>query len=202
MFFIIITLINLKFIEAISLPLKFISNPLAQTAPVIEVSLIKARQNNPLPYLPTEEEIYGHFCREVPVGTGIPGFQPGMRKNQVLQMFGTPAEILPGYWQDTIAVSYDLIPDRVSLGFLFDKESHILRQTEAAFANSVKLKTVLATLNSMLGCQLNEEIKQGLKKVWQNKNSQYQFNLDALEGVMHWEERDRLYIGIWQQDLH
>lgn len=202
MFLIIITLINLKLIELISLPLKFFSTPLTKPVPAMEAVLIKAVQSKPLPYLPTEEEIYGSLCREIPIGTGIPGFQPGIKKNQVLQMFGAPAEILPGYWQDTIAVSYDLIPDRVSLGFLFDKESQILRQTEAAFANSVKLKTVVATLNSMLGCQLNEEIKQGLKRVWQNKDSQYQFNLNTLEGVMHWEERDRLYIGIWQQDLH
>ncbi len=197
MFFLIIALIDLQPIELLSFRLNY-----NQPALATEAALIKAINNQPLPYLPTEEEIYENFCQEVPVGIGIPGFKPGINKNQVLQMFGTPAKILPGYWQDTIAVSYDLIPDRVSLGFLFDKESKILRQTEAAFANSVKLKTVIATLNSMLGCEINEEIKEGLRKVWQDKNSQYGFNLNTLEGIVQWEERNRLYIGIWQQDLH
>ncbi|MGC1248426.1 MAG: hypothetical protein WA865_19620, partial [Spirulinaceae cyanobacterium] len=195
MFFLIIALTNLQLAELLSSRLNLFSTPFNQPALAPEVVLIKARNNKPLPYLPTEEEIYENFCQEVPVGIGIPGFKPGIKKQQVLQMFGTPAEILPGYWQDTIAVSYDLIPNRVSLGFLFDKESKVLRQTEAAFANSVKFKTVLATLNSMLGCQLNEEIKQGLRQVWQDKNSQYYFNLNTLEGIVHWEKRDRLYIG-------
>ena len=61
-------------------------------------------------------------CDEIPSGYGIPGFKPGIDKNQVFQMFGTPAKIETGYWPNTQAVFYHLIPNRVSLGFLFDKK--------------------------------------------------------------------------------
>lgn len=148
-------------------------------------------------------------CRSEPIGLGIPGFQPGIHRDRVMQMFGVPNKMLPGYWPNTHAVSYELIPNQVSLGFLFDKDSQLLRQTEAAFTPNVQTEIVLGTLNSMLGCQLNPEITSGFQRVWQGEIRSYSFSLGSLNGAIHWERRegdipqgDRIYIGIWEAGLH
>ncbi len=150
-------------------------------------------------------------CRKEPIGLGIPGFQPGIHQEAVFRMFGYPSKMLPGYWPNTQAVSYDLIPDQVSLGFLFDRQSLLLRQTEASFAQTVNAEIILGTLNSMLGCQLTEEIALGFQQVWQGQVRQYQFTLGPLKGAIEREssptspgvhEGDRVYIGIWQDGLH
>ncbi|HBL57760.1 MAG TPA: hypothetical protein DDZ80_04190 [Cyanobacteria bacterium UBA8803] len=141
-------------------------------------------------------------CKTVPTGVGIPGFQPGIAKTAVLQMLGTPTGTAQGYWPNTRAVYYELIPEQVSLGFLFDKNSERIRQTEASFTPGVDSQTVLLTLNGMLGCKLNEQIQQGLEQVWQQKTKQFSFRLNYLEGVIERQKGDRIYIGIWEADLH
>ena len=141
-------------------------------------------------------------CRDVPDGVGIPAFQPGIEKNDVLRMLGVPTGTSRGYWPNTRAVFYELIPDQVSLGFLFDRKSERIRQTEASFTGGVDSRIVLLTLNGMLGCKLNDKIEQGLEQVQQGESRRYFFQLDSLKGVIERQKGDRLYIGIWEADLH
>lgn len=141
-------------------------------------------------------------CRNAPTGIGIPGFQPGIEKKDVMRMLGTPSKTSRGYWPNTRAVSYELIPEQVSLGFLFDKSSERIRQTEASFTSEVDAQLVVLMLNGMLGCKLNQEIQQGLQQVQQKLSQQYSFSLNSLQGVIEWQQGNRLYIGIWESDLH
>jgi hypothetical protein len=141
-------------------------------------------------------------CRDIPDGIGIPAFQPGIVKNDVIRMLGIPTGTSRGYWPNTRAVFYDLIPDQVSLGFLFDRYSERIRQTEASFTGEVDSQIVMLTLNGMLGCKLNDQIQQGLQQVWQGTSQQFSFRLNTLKGVIEWQKGDRLYIGIWEEDLH
>lgn len=167
-----------------------------------------ATKPSTLPGVPAEllspdlEVIVEKSCHEVPSGLGIPGFQPGIHKNDVLRLLGTPSISSSGYWPNTRAISYELVPDKVSLGFLFDKKSERIRQTEAAFATMVAPQVMMLTLNGMLGCKLNEPIKQGLAKVQQREYRQYSFSLGQLKGLIERDKRDRIYIGIWEKDLH
>ncbi|MGQ4645783.1 hypothetical protein [Lyngbya aestuarii] len=151
---------------------------------------------------PPVREIIDNQCREVPTGIGIPAFQPGIAKKHVVRILGVPTGNLSGYWPNTRAVFYELIPEEVSLGFLFDKQSEVIRQTEASFAMEVDFQIVLLTLNGMLGCRLNEEIKHGLQQVWQKNSPKYYLSLDSLKGVIEWKKKNYLYIGIWEADLH
>jgi hypothetical protein len=148
------------------------------------------------------EQIIDEQCRDLPTGDGIPAFQPGIGKNDVLRMLGMPTGTSGGYWPNTRAVFYELIPEQVSLGFLFDKRSERIRQTEASFTAEVDSKVVLLTLNGMLGCKLNSQIEQGLEQVRQGQSRQYSFSLHTLKGVIERQRGDRLYIGIWEADLH
>lgn len=163
--------------------------------------------SNPVLFPPkSSEESVGDLierqCREFPSGIGVPAFQPGISKKDVLQMLGVPTKSSRGYWPNTRAVSYELIPNQVSLGFLFDQNSERIRQTEAAFTPQVDSQLVVLTLNGMLGCKLNSEIQQGLQQVQQRVSRQYFFTLDSLKGVIEWQKGNRLYIGIWEAGLH
>lgn len=151
---------------------------------------------------PAIGELIQTQCQDVPSGVGIPAFQPGIVKDDVMKMLGVPNRTTRGYWPNTLAVSYELVPEQVSLGFLFDKNSQRIRQTEASFTRKVDTDVVLLTLNGMLGCRINDQITEGLQQVWQRESWHYNFKLDTLEGVIHWDKRDRLYIGIWEADLH
>ncbi len=174
----------------------------------IQSSLWVSSAPSPLPletlevFPPPLGELIETQCRDVPTGVGIPGFQPGIAKSDVFRMLGTPTGTARGYWPNTGAVYYELIPDQVSLGFLFDRQSERIRQTEASFTPGVDSQTVLLTLNGMLGCKLNQQIQQGLEQVWQRKSQQFSFRLDYLKGVIERQKSGRLYIGIWEADLH
>ncbi len=82
---------------------------------------------------PAIGELIQTQCQEVPSGIGIPAFQPGIIKDDVMRMLGVPNKTTRGYWPNTLAVSYELIPEQVSLGFLltktlngFAKRKHLL----------------------------------------------------------------------------
>lgn len=182
-------------------PLLFPSGALPQTF------FLSAHSSGLLPTFSEDaEQALGHLiereCREAPSGIGIPAFQPGIEKKDVLRMLGTPNKTSRGYWSNTRAVSYELIPDQVSLGFLFDRQSERIRQTEASFTSQADSQLIVMTLNGMLGCKLTQEIQQGLQQVQQKLSHQYSFSINSLKGVIEWQKGDRIYIGIWEADLH
>lgn len=184
--------------------------------PIKPVSITPSPQRQKSIYFsPLElEELISDRCQNVPDGEGVPAFQPGIHRDDVLRILGTPARTTSGYWSNTRAISYNLIPDRVSLGFLFDQKSQRIRQTEASFTTQVNPRLVEVTLNGMIGCKLNDRIQQGLQQVWLGQSRRYFFTVDSLKGVIENEvigtppppaiasQRHRLYIGIWEADLH
>ncbi len=152
--------------------------------------------------LPTVLQAIAKKCDKLPSGFGVPGFRPGVKKNNVFEMLGTPNFSTSGYWKNTHAVSYQLIPDQVSLGFLFDNNTGRIRQTEVAFSPNVEPDIMLITVNGMLGCKLNEKITTGLQQVKLKNRPNYSFKLNGLRGVIEWQGKDKIYIGVWQSDLH
>lgn len=198
--------------------LTFFSLPAQALSPQVTIEktlFASASRNLPVENLeiipPPLGEIADNSCHDLPTGVGIPGFRPGIHKNDVIRMLGVPARSSSGYWPNTRAVSYELIPEQVSLGFLFDKKSQKIRQTEASFASGVSDELVLPTFKAMLGCQMEERIQEGLQQVRQKKIRRFNFTLEKLKGVIEQEGRDsakpsakgdRIYIGIWEADLH
>jgi len=141
-------------------------------------------------------------CSERPDGFGFPGFPPGSSRSAVEQMLGTPAEELPGYWSNTIALVYQLVPGQVSLGLLFDQNTQILAQTEASFDVEMGIDALFNTFNTMIGCRLDEKLRQGVRSVWSGEREVYDFNLGQIRGTIQWETSSRIYIGVWRSGLH
>ena len=59
-----------------------------------------------------------------------------------------------------------------------------------------------ATLQEMLGDRSFININQGLRSVYQRRSNKYSFNTGKLKVAIERNERDRIYIGVWDADLH
>ncbi len=132
----------------------------------------------------------------------VPAFPTGTTRNIVEATLGKPNQDLRGAWGKTRAVVYKLVPDKIDLGYLFDRNSKVLRQTEVSFAQSVDPQLMETTLNGMLDGQATEEIKQGLKQVQQRQSDNFSFKNGSVKGQIIRQQCDFIYISIWDADLH
>lgn len=137
-----------------------------------------------------------------PEPAAVPGFPTGTSENQVKATLGSPTKTARGVWGNTRAAIYDLQPNQVTLGYLFDRNSGRLRQTEVSFAQSIDTQVMQTTLQEMLGGNTSAEIVQGLEQVHQRRTNRYSFNASGLKGVIERNNSDRIYIGVWDADLH
>lgn len=132
----------------------------------------------------------------------VPAFPTGTSRNVVEATLGKPRKDLRGAWGNTRAVVYKLVPNKIDLGYLFDRNSQALRQTEVSFADSVEPQLMESTLNRLLNGQATEEIKQGLKQVQQGQSDNFSFRNGSVKGQIIRQECNFIYISIWDEDLH
>lgn len=132
----------------------------------------------------------------------IPGFAVGTPEQEVRAALGDPVRTGAGYWQNTRSVLYEPVPDRISLGYLYDQSTNQIRQTEASFAQSVDDLTLQVTVNGMLGSRATPEVIEGLKQVYRRERDRYSFQQGNLKGVIERNNQDRIYVGVWEADLH
>jgi len=132
----------------------------------------------------------------------VPGFPVGTVQSTVEAALGKPTKKSIGYWQ-TRAVSYNnFVPNQIDLGYLYDPTSGLIRETEAAFTQSVDPQLMLITLDGMLGSGATKEIKRGLQLVQQRRANHYSFIKGSLKGVIVRQYCDFIYIAVWDADLH
>lgn len=132
----------------------------------------------------------------------IPGFAVGTAESQILDALGQPTDSQArGYWPNTRTALYEILPNRITLGYIYDRDSGQLVQTEGSFAPSVDDLVVRTALNGMVG-GANREILQGFRDVQQRRSNRFTFKKGSLEGTIERNERDRIYIGVWDDNLH
>lgn len=132
----------------------------------------------------------------------VPGFPTGTPESIVKAALGEPTKTSKGYLPNIDVAFYDLVSHQITLGYLFDRYSRRIRKTEVSFAQSIDSQVMLATLNGLLGHQAPEEIQQALQQVHQRQFDQYPVVVGSLEGIIKRNNRDRIYIGLWETNLH
>ncbi|MEH2444124.1 protein kinase domain-containing protein [Nostoc sp.] len=132
----------------------------------------------------------------------VPAFPTGTSRSAVEATLGKPNQDLKGAWGKTRAVVYKLVPNKIDLGYLFDRNSKVLRQTEVSFAQSVDPQVMETTLNGMLDGQATEEIKQGLKQIQQRQSDNFSFKNGSVKGQIIRQQCDFIYISVWDANLH
>ncbi len=136
------------------------------------------------------------------VNVPVPGFTTGVAEQTIIAKLGEPSKSGTGYWNNTRSAQYDLVPDQVTVAYLYDKDTAKVRQTEASFAQSVDRTVMIETLNGMLDGSLTAPIEEGFNSVWKRNSNQYTFSTATLKGTIERNDRDRIYIAIWEADLH
>ena len=131
----------------------------------------------------------------------FPVFPTGTSESNVKSNLGQPTKVSRGLW-NTRAYLYKLQANKVDLGLLFDRQSGKLRQTEASLAQSVGVNTMQNTLQGMLKGNINGEIQQGLQRVYQRQSNQHSFQTGNLKGIIQRNKQGRIYIAVWDADLH
>ncbi len=132
----------------------------------------------------------------------VPAFSTGTPRSTVEAVLGKPKKDLRGLWGNTRAVTYQLVPNQIDLGYLFDRKSGVLRQTEAAFAQTVDLQVMQATLSGILNGQVTPEIEQGLQQIQQRQREDFSFTQGSVKGQIVRQNCDFIYISVWDADLH
>ena len=128
----------------------------------------------------------------LPVIRGLP---PGKLESEVIKLLGKPTKVEEdGYWPNTKAVIYDLLPNQITLGYIYDRDSLRLRQTELSVADNIDKLMVKVALTNMLQRKSTPEIEQGLQDVRSGKIIRYKFKTGNLEGLIERNRENRVYI--------
>ncbi|QDZ40510.1 serine/threonine protein kinase [Euhalothece natronophila Z-M001] len=130
----------------------------------------------------------------------VPVFTTGVSQEQVVDTLGEPTASRPGYWPNTQTLHYRVSP-KLDLGFIFDRDTERLRQTEASFDPSVDLTVMEARLNQMLRGQLNSTIREALAQVYNGETDLRSFTIGEWKGIIQKNNQGRIYMGVWEQDL-
>lgn len=132
----------------------------------------------------------------------IPGFPTGTDEREIVAQLGEPARRDRGLWANTRTAQYELAPNQVTLAYIYDQSTGRVRQTEASFAQSVDPLQMKVALNGMMGGGVSSEILNGLQQVRERQTNSYSFTRGNLKGVIERNNQDRIYVGIWEADLH
>ena len=134
------------------------------------------------------------------VNYNVPVFTTGTPKDAVKKVLGEPVKSSNGLY-NTHAFLYQPDPN-FDIGYLFDRETQKIRQTEISFSQSVNPEVMKKTLNKMVNGNANSDIKRGLEEVALGNRQRYSFNIGGLEGIIERNQQQRIYIGVWEADLH
>lgn len=131
-------------------------------------------------------------------------FSPGTLENEIFQALGEPSSRQPGFWADSIAWSYqDVVMPEIDLGYILDRNTSQLHQAEIAVPASTDFSTVQSALQALVAeSTLSAALVSGLRDVYQGQKTVYDFTVRDLEGTIQRNDKDRIYIGVWQADFH
>jgi serine/threonine-protein kinase len=98
-------------------------------------------------------------------------------------------------------VQYNLIPNRVSLRYVYDQSSEQVEQTQASFSQAVDPLVMRVAVNGMVGSSMTEEIEQGLSHVQTRQSDRYSFRSGDIQGVIERDGSDRLRVTVTNPNL-
>jgi len=133
--------------------------------------------------------------------SSVPAFPTGTDRSAVEATLGKKRDVR-GLWRNTRAVTYKLVPNQIDLGYLFDRNSGRLVQTEVAFAQSVDPDVMQNTLSGLLNGRVNSQIQQGLQQIQQRQRDDFSADLGSVRLQIVRQYCDFIYISVWEADLH
>lgn len=135
--------------------------------------------------------------------SSIPIVSLGTSETELINQLGQPTSESKGYWQNSIAFLYkDINQGQADLGYILDRDSKEILQTEVSFQSSVDLGIMNNTLNRMLEGNVSQPIQNALQQVYQRETDLRSFNVGDLKGMIQRNSKDRIYIAVWKSHFH
>ncbi|MGB3298100.1 MAG: protein kinase [Phormidesmis sp.] len=125
----------------------------------------------------------------------VPGLPPGTSEGQVEERLGAPTQQSSTNGFNTS--TYTLVPNRVTLGYVYDQGSNKVRQSEAAFSPATDRLVMRTALAGMLDGRSTRELEKGLEDVRKGKRDRIAINSDGFEGAI--ERNANGYVHIYVQ---
>ncbi|NJR68937.1 MAG: serine/threonine protein kinase [Synechococcales cyanobacterium CRU_2_2] len=135
----------------------------------------------------------------------LPQFPIGTPEQVVKQTLGQPDLSRRGFWPNTQAERYDLIPRQATLGLIYDLDTRKLRQTEATFDAAVEFPVMATMLDGLLGQPATAELQAQLAQVRTGQLQRHSFALPLaqVKGILEYNAAEhRLYMAVWDATLH
>lgn len=133
----------------------------------------------------------------------IPAFALGNTRQQITNFLGEPTMESPGYWQNSRALLYeDVVPNKITLGYLTDIDTTNVRQAEISFAGSVDLPTIQQAAKQLLQDKYSVEIEHKINQIYSKTSNLQEFQLNNLRGVVQRNPQNHIYLAIWDEEFH
>jgi len=101
--------------------------------------------------LPKAIETSASPCSNYLTLASLPTFKTGTTQSQILNTLGEPTWRKPGYWDNSVAWSYEnLLSLKIDVGFLFDTKTRKLRQAEIALPSNIRIEHLYKVLDGLL----------------------------------------------------
>ena len=177
---------------------------LATDAPTDYLSASPSLANRPLLLANAGDPANAHLQVGVVANQSTPvirGFSPGTPESMIRQFLGEPDQIGEGYWPNTRAAIYELTPNRATLAYFYDQDTGQVRQSEAAFAQSIDQGSMKWALVNMLDGRSTVAIETALEQVRSRQLNYFPISQGQFQGVIERNQHDQIYIQIWDVDF-
>lgn len=126
----------------------------------------------------------------------VPGLPPGTSEDRVTARLGQPTRTNSnnGFYTTT----YTLVPNRVTVAYVYDEGSDRVRQSEAAFSPSTDRFVMRTALIGMLNGRSTAEIEKGLRAVRKGDRDRFAINTGSFTGAIERNANGYIHIHVQQ----
>jgi uncharacterized protein len=134
---------------------------------------------------------------------GVP-FPVGASRDEVRHRLGQPSfEKERGFWANTTVDRFDdVVPQWLTLSYLYDSRTLRVRQTEASFASWAGADALSEMIARMAGRSVGNDVRQALTAVGEQGARRAQFRVGSLEGTIERQDESRIFIAVWEPGTH
>jgi uncharacterized protein len=156
---------------------------------------------------PSQSTSRQQFSLPQQTGAGLPDgvpFQIGTSRDEVRSRLGSPSfEQEFGYWTHTTVDRFDdVVPQWLTLSYIYDAGTLRVRQAEAAFASWPGLDVASRTVSRMAGRSATEDARRALVSVGEGGARKATFKVGSVEGTIERKDPARIFIAVWEPGTH
>jgi hypothetical protein len=136
-------------------------------------------------------------------------FPVGAPRSEIRAKLGEPTIHKDrGYWRNSTVDRFDaVVPDWLTVSYLYDVETLRVRQSEAVFWNWPSfdgwdsIEYLVSTLERMAGRSIGPAGRQAIESISRG-DSKAEFSSGQLRGQLERQDVNRVYVAVWEHGFH